>query len=64
MTRKNTEVLAETVLHKALQQYDCCSFWTVGIRDLAVREMDFFHDLMPRAKIAIVVGHYVTTKEE
>jgi epoxyqueuosine reductase len=57
-------VPAETVLDKVLQQYDCCSFWTVGIRDLALRERDFFHYFMPRAKTAVVVGHHVTTKEE
>ena len=64
MAGGNTLVLAETVLDKVLQPYNCRSFWTVGIRDLAVPERDFFHHSMPRAKTAVVVGHHVTTREE
>jgi epoxyqueuosine reductase len=64
MTGKNTVVPAETVVDKILQQYDCCSFWTVGVGDLAARERDFFHHFMPCAKMAVVVGHHIATKEE
>jgi epoxyqueuosine reductase len=64
MTGRNTVILAEAILHKVLQGDNCCSFWMTGIEDLAVRERDFLHHFMPRAKTAVVVGHHVTTREE
>jgi epoxyqueuosine reductase len=57
-------VLAETILEKVLHWYDCCSFWTVAVSELALRERGYFHDFMPDAKTAVVVGHHVVTKEE
>jgi epoxyqueuosine reductase len=64
MRRKNIAVAAETVLGEVMQGHDCCSFWTVDIGDLAVRESDFFHDFMPGARTAVVVGHHVANRQE
>jgi epoxyqueuosine reductase len=57
-------ILAENILDTVVQRYDCCSFWTVAVSGLAVREKDFFHDFMPGAKTAVVVGHHVVTRGE
>jgi epoxyqueuosine reductase len=62
--RKALVILAENILDKVVQRYDCCSFWTVSLSGLSPREKRFLGDFLPGAKTAVVVGHHVVTKEE
>jgi epoxyqueuosine reductase QueG len=57
-------ILAENILEKVVQRYDCCSFWAVALSGLAPREKRFLNDFLPSAQTAVVVGHHVVTKEE
>jgi epoxyqueuosine reductase len=57
-------ILAENILQTLVERHRCCSFWTVAVSGLAVREKGFLNDFMPGAKTAVVVGHHVVTKEE
>jgi epoxyqueuosine reductase len=42
----------------------CCDVWTASVKDLEVREAEFFRSFMPKARAAIVLGHHVVTEEE
>lgn len=59
----NDLILVENIL-PAVKRPPCCSFWTIAISELGVREKSFFNDFMPDAKTAIIIGHHVVTKQE
>jgi hypothetical protein len=57
-------ILAENIIQTVAQRHRCCSFWTIAVARLAVREKGFLNNFMPGAQTAVVVGHHVVTKEE
>lgn len=64
LQERDSMILTENIIENVVQQNRCCSFWTVAVSRLAMREKGFLNNFLQGAKTAVVVGHHVVTKEE
>jgi len=64
MSAKAMMSTCEDVAKAVINPFTCCDVWTVSVKDLDQREVEFFRLFMPAAQTAILLGHHVTTEEE